>query len=134
MPPDAISQDETTQERLQQTIQDVALGLKVALDRSPRTISDQNYAELVGKLSVLYFTENTNNTSILSRVISLIINKKGEGMSGKELELKDFLDNSLDENNNKPHALQFNVSDGGSIQIEQFILQQHVHKTENKND
>jgi len=134
MPPDAASQDETTQERLQQTVQEVALGLKVALDRLSCTMHDQHYAELVGKFSVHYFTENNQNTSILNRVLSLLTNKKGKEMSGKELELKEFFDDFVDENKNKLHAFQFNASDGGSINIEQLILQQHVHKTEKKNE
>jgi len=129
-PDNAASQDEATQERLQQTVQDVTLGLKAALDHLSCTMCDQRYAELVGKLSVHYFTENLPNTSILDRVISILTkkktNKKEKRMSGKELELKDFFDDSVDNNENKQPSPLFHVSDGGSIQIDQFVMHQYV--------
>jgi len=132
MPPDkAASQDEATQERLQQIVHDVALGLKAALTRLSCTMCDLHYAELVGKLSVHYFTENDPNTSILKRVISILTNKKGIRMSGKELELKEFFDDSIDNNEKKIHAVQLNAADGGSIQIEQFVMHQYVQTGQN---
>jgi hypothetical protein len=128
----AVHQGGISQKRIQQTVQEVILGLEQALASTSQAIESEQYAELVGKLCVHYFTEkNGKNTSILNGVISLLTNKKGKGMSGKELELKDFFDNSVGENKNKPQSPLFNVSDGGSIQIEQFVMHQYVQAGQN---
>jgi len=128
----AAHQGGITQKRIHQTVKEVILGLEQVLASTSQTIEPEQYAELVGRFCVHYVTvKNAQNTSILNGVISLLTNKKEKGMSGKELELKEFFDFSKDKKENKPHALQFNVSDGGSIQIEQFILHQYMQPDQN---